>query len=111
MKATVWYAKRFTGEFHYGEKHEVIAEFNINSGVLDDEANTLFFLENIYRAFNAVNGNEINCVIEQRSMSMGDFVEFTWDEDGLGRPVEGRETWAVDMVGFKKVLTPIGAWA
>jgi len=111
MKAKVLYAKRFTGEFNYAADLEMVAEFNINAGVLDDEANTLFFLENIYRAFNAVNGNEINCVIETRSMSMGDVVEFTWDQDGLGRSVNGIESWAVDMIGFRKVKAPIGGWA
>lgn len=110
MKAKVWYAKRFKGEFDFLADAEVIAEFNINAGVLDDEANTLFFLENIYKSFNAVTGDEINCVIERRSMSMGDFIEFTWDEDGLGRPVLGSETWAVDVVGFRKVKTPGDGW-
>lgn len=110
MKAKVLYAKRFTGEFHYAADLEMVAEFNIPSGILDSEDNTLLFLENIYRAFNAVNGDEINCVIETRSMSMGDVVEFTWDQDGLGRPVNGIEAWAVDMIGFRKVKAPLGGF-
>ena len=126
MKVRVWYNVDGSPiEFNALADHEVVAEFKIDGWVLDDELNTLGFLEKLYRSFQGVDGTEVVGALEIRSMSMGDIVEFVWACDRckyttkyVGKEpctyCEGdgqkSESWYVDVVGFAKTMTPRDDW-
>lgn len=55
------------------------------------------YLERLWRAFNAVSGDEVVCFIGLRSMSEGDRVEI------IDYQTEERKTYEADIVGWKEV--------
>jgi hypothetical protein len=103
----------YTLEVHYmdragdftqvAERH---CDFGDGSDVLAEAMdNPLPFLEDLWREFNVVDGNELPTLLGIRSMMVGDRVtiRFNYGADALGNVWHGHRTWVVAMVGWDLV--------
>jgi hypothetical protein len=102
----------YTLEVHYGDRDGGFTQVATRYGDFgSDTASVLAaaldsadeFLEDLWREFNVVNGDELPTYLGIRSMMVGDRVTIRFRYNFWNGVWEGHKTWQVAMVGWKLV--------